>query len=151
MSSSSSDELVVPARLASTSAGLPQKAHHNDGAADLYSAVALVIAPGERALVKTDLQLAIADGYAALVLPRSGLALKHGVTVANSPGLVDAGYRGDVGVILINHGQDDFSVEVGDRVAQLMIIRLIDWLLTQVDELPESLRGEGGFGSTGAK
>lgn len=141
-------DLQIPAVL-SQGASLPEKAHADDGAADLRAIEALVIAPGQRALVPSGLQIALPEGYAALVLPRSGLALKHGITVLNSPGLIDAGYRGEIGVILQNHGSEPFGVAIGDRVAQLLVLPLQQWQLVQVSTLPESTRGEGGFGSSG--
>lgn len=108
------------------------------------------IAPGGRALIPTGLQIALPVGYEAHVRPRSGLALKHGITVLNTPGTIDADYRGDIGVILINHGTEPFIVEQGDRIAQLVIAKheRVDWL--EVEELSETNRGDGGFGSTGS-
>ena len=110
--------------------------------------------PGQRALIPTGLHLALPRGYEAQVRPRSGLAYKHGVTVLNSPGTIDADYRGDVGVILVNHGQAPFTVEDGERVAQLVLARYerVEWAtLESVEQLPESTRGEGGFGHTGTR
>ena len=108
------------------------------------------IAPGGRALIPTGLQIALPVGYEAHVRPRSGLALKHGITVLNTPGTIDADYRGDIGVVLINHGTEPFIVEQGDRIAQLVIAKheRVDWL--EVEELSETNRGDGGFGSTGS-
>ena len=109
----------------------------------------ILLQPGEFTLVKTGLFMAVPDGYEAQVRPRSGLALKHGVTVLNTPGTIDADYRGEVGVILINHSKEPFTINDGERIAQLVIARheTIDW--QEVNELPETHRGEGGFGSTG--
>ena len=108
------------------------------------------IAPGGRALIPTGLQIALPVGYEAHVRPRSGLALKHGITVLNTPGTIDADYRGDIGVVLINHGTEPFIVEQGDRIAQLVIAKheRVDWI--EVAELNETHRGDGGFGSTGS-
>ena len=108
------------------------------------------IAPGGRALIPTGLQIALPVGYEAHVRPRSGLALKHGITVLNTPGTIDADYRGDIGVVLINHGTEPFIVEQGDRIAQLVIAKheRVDWI--EVAELNETYRGDGGFGSTGS-
>jgi dUTP pyrophosphatase len=119
---------------------------------DLLAAVgdAVVLPPGGRALIPTGLSLALPSGYEGQVRPRSGLALKHGVTVLNSPGTVDADYRGEVGVILINHGEVPFTVRRGERIAQLVIAGLVDAVLEEVSELSESERGTGGFGSTGS-
>jgi dUTP pyrophosphatase len=110
-----------------------------------------VIQPGERVLIPTGLSLALPDGFEAQVRPRSGLALKHGITVLNSPGTVDADYRGDVGVILINLGAEPFTIEPGDRVAQLVIAAYAQVEWTSVEVLPETERGAGGFGHTGTQ
>lgn len=134
--------------------GLDLPAYQSAGAAglDLVAALpagaALVIAPGARALVPTGLAIALPDGYEAQVRPRSGLALNHGVTVLNAPGTVDADYRGEVGVILVNHGTEPFTVVRGTRVAQLVLARVerLAWVAGDLDETP---RGAGGFGSTG--
>jgi dUTP pyrophosphatase len=108
-----------------------------------------ILQPGERTLIPTGLSLALPDGYEAQVRPRSGLALKHGITVLNSPGTVDADYRGDVGVILINLGHEPFEIAPGDRIAQLVVAAYaqVEWAL--VETLPETERGAGGFGHTG--
>lgn len=109
----------------------------------------LTINPGGRALIPTDLRVAIPEGYEIQVRPRSGLALKNGITVLNTPGTIDADYRGEIGVIVINHGTEPFTIHAGDRIAQLVLnkVERIEW--SQVEELPETTRGEGGFGSTG--
>jgi dUTP pyrophosphatase len=107
------------------------------------------ILPGERAMVATGVAIALPTSYEAQVRPRSGLALKHGVTVLNAPGTIDADYRGEIGVILINHGNENFTIERGMRIAQIVFAKVhtADW--EEVAELPESVRAEGGFGSTG--
>ncbi len=128
---------------------LPVKAHSDDAAFDLKARTALEIAPHKAALVPTGLFLELPVGYEAQVRPRSGLALKHCVTVLNTPGTIDAGYRGEVGVILINHGDAPFPVKRGDRIAQMVIQALPDVVLTPVAALNASSRGTGGFGSTG--
>ncbi|MBR4219591.1 MAG: dUTP diphosphatase [Victivallales bacterium] len=128
---------------------LPVKAHSDDAAFDLKARTALEIAPHKAALVPTGLFLELPVGYEAQVRPRSGLALKHCVTVLNTPGTIDAGYRGEVGVILINHGDAPFPVKRGDRIAQMVIQALPDVVLTPVSALNASSRGTGGFGSTG--
>ena len=117
--------------------------------ADLQSPI--VLEPGQRSLISTGLKIALPTGYEAQVRPRSGLAYKHGITVLNSPGTIDADYRGDVGVILINHGSESFTIENGERIAQLIIAKFIqiDW--DEVLDLSNTSRGEGGFGSTGVK
>ena len=129
---------------------LPTYAREGDAGLDLSSAERVVIEPGARALVRTGLALAIPSGYAGFVLPRSGLALRQGITVLNAPGLIDAGYRGEVMVLLVNHDRSGaVTVERGDRVAQLVVQRVERVELVEVDELPASERGGGGFGSTG--
>lgn len=127
----------------------PGFAHPGDAGADLAAAEATTIAPGGRALVSAGFSMAIPDGYAGLVLPRSGLAIRSGVTVLNAPGLIDAGYRGEVKVALINHSDVDFDVAIGDRIAQLVIVRVEQPDYSEVDSLTDTSRGEGGFGSTG--
>jgi len=129
---------------------LPAYAHPGDAGADLVTAVDLILAPGERALVPTGVALALPDGYVALVHPRSGLAARHGLSIVNTPGTIDAGYRGEIQVLLINHDPHE-SVELrrGDRVAQLVVQRFERAAFVAVDELPASVRGTGGYGSTG--
>ena len=127
----------------------PKKAHHDDAAYDLRATEETVLKAGSRALVKTGLFLELPHGYEAQVRPRSGLAIKHGVTVLNTPGTIDAGYRGEVGVILYNTDANDFLIERGQRVAQMIVQKLSDVELVEVTELSETGRGEGGFGSTG--
>lgn len=133
--------------------GLPLPRYGTDGAAgaDLYAAVEapVTLAPGERALLPSGLAVAIPDGWEAQVRPRSGLALKHGVTVLNAPGTIDSDYRGEVSVILINHGDHPFTVARGDRIAQIVFAPVIQPSLVEVTSLPETLRDKGGFGSTG--
>jgi dUTP pyrophosphatase len=128
---------------------LPARARADDAGLDLYAAEAATIEPGARALVPTGIALAIPTGYAGLVLPRSGLALRHGLTLLNTPGLIDAGYRGEVKVLLVNHDRAAVTVARGDRIAQLVIQRVEPAELVEVDELPTTDRGAGGFGSTG--
>jgi dUTP pyrophosphatase len=129
---------------------LPAAQHPGDAGLDLRSAVDVVVAPGERAMVPTGVAVAIPDGHAALVLPRSGLASKQGLTLANSPGLIDAGYRGEVICAMVNlDPAEKVEIHVGDRVAQLVIVEVPAVVPSWVDELPPSHRGEGGFGSTG--
>lgn len=130
---------------------LPTFAHPGDAGADLVAAEALTIEPGHRALVSTGLSMAIPEGHGGFILPRSGLAVRTGVTVLNAPGLIDAGYRGEVKVALINHGEEPFEVRVGDRIAQLVVIAVEAPEFTQVDTLETTQRGSGGFGSTGLK
>ncbi len=135
--------------------GLDLPAHATPHAAglDLRAAVAepVTLAPGGRALVPTGLQIALPPGLEGQVRPRSGLAFKHGVTVLNSPGTVDADYRGEVSVLLINHGPEPFVVTRGERIAQLVVARYVPVRLTRVESLAETARGAGGFGSTGTR
>lgn len=129
---------------------LPSYAHPGDAGADLVSAVDLTLAPGERALVPTGIALALPEGYVALVHPRSGLAARHGVSIVNTPGTIDAGYRGEIKVLLINHDRtDSVSFQRGDRIAQLVFQRFERAQFLEIDALPASARGTGGYGSTG--
>ena len=129
---------------------LPAYAHEHDAGLDLYAAQAVTLAPGARALVPTGIALAIPPGFAGLVLPRSGLALRHGVTLLNTPGLIDAGYRGEIKALLVNHGAEPVTLNRGDRIAQLVVQRVEQVTLIPVRELAPTGRGAGGFGSTGA-
>ncbi len=128
----------------------PQHAHAGDAGIDLYSRVDVTLAAGERAAAPTGIVVAIPEGFAGLVLPRSGLALRHGVGVVNGPGLIDPGYRGEVQVLLVNHGAEPVQLRRGDRIAQLVVVAVPEIVLVESSELPGSERGEGGFGSTGA-
>lgn len=131
---------------------LPEYQHFGEDAGlDLHAAEEVLIKSGEYELIKTALKIAVPKGYAAFVYPRSGLALKHGITVLNADGVIDSGYRGEVAVILINHGPQDFKINFNDRIAQLIIqkVNLIEWEV--VDDLEASERGSGGFGHTGVK
>lgn len=129
---------------------LPKIANPGDAAVDLFARVDVVLKPAERQLIPTGIAIALPAGMAAFVLPRSGLALKHGIGMVNAPGLIDAGYRGEISVVLINHDPTNaFEIKKGDRIAQLMLqeVHQINW--HEVDELPGSARGSGGFGSSG--
>ena len=129
---------------------VPAFAHPGDAGADLIAAAGVRLGPGERALVGTGVRIALPEGYAAFVMPRSGLAAKHGVTVVNAPGTVDAGYRGEIKVALLNTDRAEaYEVSAGDRIAQLVVLPIPPVRFIPVDELPASVRGEGGFGSTG--
>ena len=129
----------------------PRKAHEDDAAFDLRSRVDAVIPSGKITLVPTGVFMELPVGYEAQVRPRSGLALKHGITVLNTPGTIDAGYRGEVGVILIDAGPADFTVARGDRIAQMVVQKLADVELVAAEQLSDTSRGAGGFGSTGVK
>ena len=141
----------IPVRRVEPTLPLPAAAHEGDAGYDLRAREAVILAPGGgRAAVGTGIAVAIPPGFAGLVLPRSGLALRHGVTCLNAPGLIDAGFRDEIRVILVNHDPADaFSIEVGDRIAQLVIqaVETVEWV--EVEDLGESARGLGGFGSTG--
>jgi dUTP pyrophosphatase len=129
---------------------LPAYARDSDAGLDLHAAETVTIEAGGRALVGTGIAVAIPDGHAGFVLPRSGLALRHGLTVLNAPGLVDAGYRGELKVLLVNHdARSPVTLNRGDRIAQLVVQRIERVELTPVGDLPPSARGPGGFGSTG--
>ncbi len=129
---------------------LPAYAHPGDAGADLHTTVDVVLAPGERALVPTGIALALPEGYVGLVHPRSGLAARHGVSIVNTPGTVDAGYRGEVKVLLVNLAPaEPVELRRGERVAQLVVQRVERAAFVEVDALPDSARGAGGYGSTG--
>jgi dUTP pyrophosphatase len=129
---------------------LPSYAHPGDAGADLMTTVDVTLAPGERALVPTGIAIALPEGYVALVHPRSGLAARHGLSIVNTPGTVDAGYRGEISVLLVNHDPTQpVELRRGDRIAQLVFQRVERAVFTEVDALPESMRGAGGYGSTG--
>lgn len=130
---------------------LPQYATPHSAGCDLLAAIQsdIVLKPFQRALVATGLKMMLPEGFEAQVRPRSGLALKHGITVLNTPGTVDADYRGEVSVVLINLGQDNFTITRGMRIAQMIIAPVTQTTWQEVNELAESIRGEGGFGSTG--
>ncbi|MEA2352738.1 MAG: dUTP pyrophosphatase [Thermoleophilaceae bacterium] len=134
----------------SDSARPPAQAHPGDAGYDLFASEAVAIEPGRRASVGTGIAMAIPDGCAGLVLPRSGLAARHGITLPNAPGLIDSGYRGEVRVLLLNTDPETaFDVAVGDRIAQLLIVRFEAPPLEEAAELDDTARGSGGFGSTG--
>ncbi len=129
---------------------MPAYAHDGDAGLDLYSTIDRTLQPGERALIPTGLKMAIPHGYEGQVRPKSGLALKHGITVLNTPGTVDAPYRGEVGVILINlDPKTAYEVKKGEKVAQMVFNKVEYAAFTETSELPETTRGAGGFGSTG--
>jgi dUTP pyrophosphatase len=129
---------------------VPGYAHPGDAGADLHAAEAVVLEPGQRATVGTGVAIALPDGYVAFVVPRSGLAFRHGITIVNAPGTVDAGYRGEIKVALLNtDARAAYRIEPGDRIAQLVVMPVTRARFVEVEKLPGSLRGEGGFGSTG--
>lgn len=130
-------------------AKLPYRANKGDAGLDLFSIEEKVIEPGETALIRTGIQIELPEGTEAQVRPRSGLALKHSVTILNSPGTIDQGYRGEINVILMNHGRELFQVEKQMRIAQMVIAPVLSVTLEEIDTLSASERGEGGFGSSG--
>jgi dUTP pyrophosphatase len=146
----SDDQLEIHVQRLDPALPLPTYAHPGDAGADLLTTVDVTLAPGERAMVPTGIAIALPEGYVALVHPRSGLAARHGLSIVNSPGTVDAGYRGEIKVMLINHDPvAPIELRRGDRIAQLVIQRVERALFTEVGDLPDSARGPGGYGSTG--
>ena len=143
------DEPVLRVRRVHPDAVLPAYAHPGDAGLDLTSTAAVTLPSGGRAAVPTGLAVAVPEGWVGLVHPRSGLARRHGVTVANAPGTVDAGYRGEVLVLLVNLGQEEVSLAAGERIAQLLVQRVGHAHVVEVDDLEDTSRGSGGFGSTG--
>jgi dUTP pyrophosphatase len=140
---------VLKVKKLSPHAVLPRQAHRGDAGFDLFASEGAAIAPGEARLVHTGICVELPPDTEAQVRPRSGLALKHAVTVLNTPGTIDEGYRGEVGVILVNHGRETFVVEQGARIAQMLVKPVLRVDVREVDELTDTRRGSGGFGSTG--
>ncbi|MGM0409838.1 MAG: dUTP diphosphatase [Bacillota bacterium] len=129
---------------------LPEYQHYGEDAGlDLHAGEDKILKKGEYKLIKTGIKIAIPEGYGGFVYPRSGLALKYGITVLNADGVIDPGYRGEVGILLINHGENDFEIKKGDRIAQLIIHRTFSIEWDEVEDLNKSNRGAGGFGHTG--
>ena len=144
--------MTLPFKRLDPDAMLPARAHPGDAGLDLRSAVDVEVVPGERALVPTGVAVAIPHGHAGLVLPRSGLASKHGLTMANAPGLIDAGYRGEVICAVVNLDRvTPVRISKGERIAQLVVVAVSALSGKWVEELPPTTRGEGGFGSTGTQ
>ena len=141
----------LPVLIVATDALMPIYAKPGDAGADLRSSVEAIVPAGERLTVPTGVSIALPNGYVGLVHPRSGLSAKHGITVLNAPGTVDAGYRGEISVTLFNSSKEDFAIAVGDRIAQLVIQQVEVAKFVRVERLPDSPRGAGGFGSTGQK
>ena len=130
-------------------ATVPKYAHPSDAGVDLYSTEDYIIKPGKRILVSTGISMAIPEGYEGQIRPKSGLALKQGISVCNTPGTIDAGYRGEVGVIAINHGNEDHNIEKGKKIAQMVFNKVEEADFEEVEDLDDTSRGDGGFGSTG--
>ena len=130
---------------------LPKHQQEGDAGVDLHAREDTKIEAGEWKLVPTGVAMAVPEGYVGLVAPRSGLALRSGIGVVNGPGVLDSGYRGELKVILINHGREEVTLERGERIAQLVVVPAVEVELVEVDVLPDSGRGDGGFGSTGSR
>ena len=146
------DNVHVSIKILSRDAQIPHMAYNGDAGVDLRSVERIVLEPQERAMVATGLAIALPEGYAGFVLPRSGLAAKHGISIVNAPGLIDSNYRGELKVILLNTDPDkSFTIEIGDRIAQLIVMPVPTIKFEQVEELTESQRGESGFGSSGIR
>lgn len=128
---------------------IPQYAHKDDSGMDLFSINDLILKPGEHKLVKTGISIELPENTEAQIRPRSGLALKNGITVLNTPGTIDEGYRGEIGIILINHSNEEFEIKKGMKIAQMVIMPVLKPTIKIVDTLSETKRGNGGFGSTG--
>ncbi len=144
--------MELPIQLLDDSLPLPSYQREGDAGFDLHSRVDLVLEPGERATIPTGIAVAIPRGYAGLVLPRSGLAARHGIALVNSPGLIDAGYRGEIAVILLNTDKrESFYIRRGDRIAQMVMQKIEEVTFLPVTELDDTERGAGGFGSTGKR
>jgi dUTP pyrophosphatase len=140
----------LPVRRLSDAATIPKRAHDGDAGLDLHAAEAVTIAPGGRASIGTGIAVEIPPGHAGLVLPRSGLAARHGIALVNAPGLIDSGYRGEIRVLLLNTDRTEaFEVAVGDRIAQLLVSPYTEAVPVESVDLTASVRGEGGFGSSG--
>lgn len=142
-------EYILKVKLLDEKAQLPEYAHEGDAGLDLFSRLETVIKPGESSLIPTGISIQLPPKTEAQIRSRSGLALKHQITVLNSPGTIDTGYRGEIGVILINHGKLPFTVQVGMKIAQMVIKPVIRVEIEEVNSLSDTSRGTGGFGSTG--
>jgi dUTP pyrophosphatase len=142
--------VTLPVRRLDPAAILPRRAHPGDAGLDLFALEACTLRPGERAMVRTGIAVELPPGHAGLVVPRSGLAARHGISVVNAPGLIDAGYRGEVKVLLLNTDREAaFEVQPGERIAQLVVTPVATPQVVEAAELAQSARGDGGFGSTG--
>ncbi len=144
-----SENLKIRIKKIKENAILPHYAHDGDAGVDLYSTEDYVLKPGQRILVSTGVIIAVPQGYEAQIRPKSGLALNHGISVCNSPGTIDSGYRGEIGVIAINHSKEEFKIEKGTKIAQLVFNKIEKAEFEEVKSLDNTKRGHGGFGSTG--
>jgi len=143
------ENLMIKINKIKENAILPHYAHEGDAGVDLYSAENYVLRPGQITLVSTGIKLAIPKGYEAQIRPKSGLALNHGISVCNSPGTIDSGYRGEIGVITINHSKEEFKIEKGTKIAQMVFNKIEKAEFEEVKDLDNTKRGQNGFGSTG--
>ena len=143
------ENLMIKINKIKENAILPHYAHEGDAGVDLYSAENYVLRPGQITLVSTGIKLAIPKGYEAQIRPKSGLALNHGISVCNSPGTIDSGYRGEIGVITINHSKEEFKIEKGTKIAQMVFNKIEKAEFEEVKDLDTTKRGQNGFGSTG--
>lgn len=142
--------MKIKLKILDKTVAIPKQAHDGDAGYDLVSAIEAKILPGERLLVPTGIALQIPSGYGGFVQPRSGLAIKHGISLVNTPGLIDSSYRGEIRVIMINLDKNKtFSIKRGDKIAQLVVQKVADCQFEEVDELDDTARGSSGFGSTG--
>jgi dUTP pyrophosphatase len=144
------EQLLIPLVQLDPGLNIPKYAYPGDGGVDLQSVEEVTLAPFERKLISTGISIALPEGFAAFVIPRSGLAIKHGISLVNTPGLIDSNYRGEIKVIAINlDAHESFDIKRGDRIAQLVVMRVENIAFDTVAQLPETLRGSGGFGSSG--
>lgn len=142
--------VTIDIKTLNNAAKIPAYAHQGDAGVDLRATEAITLKPFERALVPTGLAIALPEGYAGFVLPRSGLAIKHGISIVNAPGLIDSNYRGELKVILMNSDPNEpLTISIGDRIAQLVVLPVPQMGFSQTDELSETVRGSNGFGSSG--
>jgi dUTP pyrophosphatase len=141
--------MKIPVLLLDPELPMPSRAHPGDAGIDLHARVTTTLEPGEWAMIPTGIAVAVPSGHVGLVAPRSGLAARHAISVVNGPGVIDAGYRGEINAILINHGIESVTFRRGDRIAQMLVTPIVDIDTVKVDTLPDSDRGEGGFGSSG--
>ena len=145
-----SEPVVIPIKRLTNNAAIPAYAYEGDAGMDMRATESVTLQPFERAMVPTGVAIALPEGYAGFVLPRSGLAIKHGISIVNAPGLIDSNYRGELKVVMVNTDPHDaFTIEAGDRVAQLVVMPVPAVTFVESDTLSETVRGEGGFGSSG--
>lgn len=144
------EAITIPIQLLTDNARVPSRAYAGDAGYDLYASASYTLKPFERCLIDTGIAIEIPIGYGGFVLPRSGLAIKKGLSLVNAPGLIDSNYRGEIKVIAINlDPENEIEIQIGDRVAQLVIMNVADVYFSQASDLSDSIRGEGGFGSSG--